>query len=153
MVPEFPARAAGAPEAQSAGGGDRSRARERRAAWSAAWAVGDAVARWWLMYGFDGHGLRGGTFTTTGEYLAYTPVRFRLRDSRFVSDVPVSGNVTWNRRRGRVTRAPAPGRGGERPAAPRLVAERDPRGGLAARAPGRPAGRAEHARALEGLPM
>ena len=103
VVPEFPARAAGAPEAQSAGGGDRSRARERRAAWSAAWAVGDAVARWWLMYGFDGHGLRGGTFTTTGEYLAYTPVRFRLRDSRFVSDVPVSGHVTWNRRRGRVT--------------------------------------------------
>ena len=40
--------------------GDRSRPLDRRAAWVAAQAVADAISRWWLMYGRDGHGLRGG---------------------------------------------------------------------------------------------
>ena len=30
----------------------------------------DAFARWWLMYGYTGHGLRGGTFTSAGPYLS-----------------------------------------------------------------------------------
>ena len=73
VVPDFPRRVAGAPPAESAGAdaGDRSTVKDRRAAWSAGWAVGDALARWWLMYGSKGHGLRGGTFTAAGEYLSY----------------------------------------------------------------------------------
>jgi pimeloyl-ACP methyl ester carboxylesterase len=102
VVPEFPRRTRGAPAAKRRAG-DRSTPLARRGAWGAAWAVGDAVARWWLMSGSDGHGLRGGSFTTTGAYLAYTPVRFRLRGVRFVPDLAVSGRVEWNRREGKVT--------------------------------------------------
>ncbi len=85
MVPEFPRRLAAAPPADS-----RRRPatapprRDRRAAWAASWAVGDALARWWLMYGSKGHGLRGGSFTASGEYLAYTPIRPAAARVRFV---------------------------------------------------------------------
>jgi hypothetical protein len=104
VVPEFPRRTRGAPAAERRpGSGDRSTPLARRGAWGAAWAVGDALARWWLMSGSSGHGLRGGSFTTTGAFLAYTPVRFRLRGVRFVPDLAVSGAVEWNRRESRVT--------------------------------------------------
>jgi pimeloyl-ACP methyl ester carboxylesterase len=103
VVSEFPLRTANAPAARSAGPRDRSTRRARQGAWGAAWAVGDAVARWWLMSGATGHGLRGGSFTTTGAYLSYAPVRFRLKRVRFVPDLAVSGRVTWNRRAGRVS--------------------------------------------------
>jgi hypothetical protein len=104
MVPEFPRRTRGAPAAERRPeSGDRSTPLARRGAWGAAWAVGDALARWWLMAGTAGHGLRGGSFTTTGAYRAYRPVRFRLRRVRFVSDLAVSGTVEWKRRESRVT--------------------------------------------------
>jgi pimeloyl-ACP methyl ester carboxylesterase len=103
VVPEFPRRTRGAPAATSRGSGDRSTRLARRGAWAAAWAVGDALARWWLMSGSKGRGLRGGSFTTTGAYLAYTPVRFKLRRVRFVPDLAVSGTVEWDRRASRVT--------------------------------------------------
>ena len=93
VVPEFPRRTAGAPQPTSAG----------RVAWVAGLTVGDALARWWLMAGSRGHGLRGGSFTATGDYLAYSPVRLRLRGVRFVSDLATSGVVTWNRRSSRVS--------------------------------------------------
>jgi pimeloyl-ACP methyl ester carboxylesterase len=82
VVPEFPRRAG--------------------QAWAAAWAAGDALARWWLMSGADGHGLRGGTFVAEGDYLSYEPIRLRLRGVRFVDGVPVSGIVVWDRRSGTV---------------------------------------------------
>ena len=102
VVPKFPLRLAAAPAARRAGAADRSAARDRRGAWAAAMAAGDALARWWLMYGSKGHGLRGGTFTASGEYLAYTPIRLRLRGVRFARDLAVSGTVDWNRRAGTV---------------------------------------------------
>ncbi|HEU0023747.1 MAG TPA: alpha/beta hydrolase [Thermoleophilaceae bacterium] len=102
VVPEFPRRLRAAPQADPAGSGDNSTKRDRRAAWAASWAVGDSLARWWLMYGSDGHGLRGGTFTASGEYLAYTPVRLRMRRVQFVPGLGVSGRVIWNRRAGNV---------------------------------------------------
>jgi pimeloyl-ACP methyl ester carboxylesterase len=102
VVPEFPRRLAQAPAA-TATQGDRSSARDRRVAWAAAWTAGDALARWWLMYGEDGHGLRGGRFTASGDYLAYVPIELRLRATRFVEDLPVSGTLTWDRRARRVT--------------------------------------------------
>jgi pimeloyl-ACP methyl ester carboxylesterase len=102
VVPKFPRRVAAAPGARSAGPGDRSRPMERRAAWSAAWSVGDALARWWLMYGSRGHGLRGGTFVASGDYLALSPIRLRMRRVRFVGDLASSGTVVWDRRRRRV---------------------------------------------------
>jgi hypothetical protein len=57
VVPRFPRRVAAEPAA-----GDRSNALDRRAAWVAARSVGDAWSRWWLMFGEDGRGLRGGKF-------------------------------------------------------------------------------------------
>jgi pimeloyl-ACP methyl ester carboxylesterase len=102
VVPEFPSSLAGAPPAEPAGRGDHSTPRDRRGAWAAAWAAGDALARWWLMYGANGHGLRGGRFTAAGDYLAYEPIRLRLRGVRFVGDTAVSGTVDWDRRAGTV---------------------------------------------------
>jgi hypothetical protein len=104
VVPEFPRRTRGAPAAERRPrSGDRSTPLARRGAWGAAWAVGDALALWWLMSGSEGHGLRGGSFTTTGAYLAHPPVRFRLRRVRFVPDLAVSGTVDWSRRESKVT--------------------------------------------------
>ncbi len=103
VVPDFPRRAAGAPAAEPAGAGDRSTPLARRVAWSAAWAVGDAFARWNLMYGARGHGLRGGSFTAAGPYYSHAPVTLRMRRTRFVSDVAVSGRAVWDRRAGTVS--------------------------------------------------
>ena len=102
VVPEFPRLLRGAPGAERDGAADRSTAAGRRAAWVAARTVGDALARWWNMYGSKGHGLRGGSFTAAGEYLAYSPIRLRLRGARFVGDVAVTGKVAWDRRAGTV---------------------------------------------------
>ena len=102
VVPEFPRRAAGAPAAEPAGDDDRSTAIARRVAWAAAWAVGDAFARWNLMYGARGHGLRGGSFVAAGAYYSRGPVTLRFRRARFVSDVAVSGKAVWDRRAGTV---------------------------------------------------
>ena len=103
VVPAFPRRAAAAPAAQPAAAGDRSTALGRRVAWSAALAVGDAFARWNLMYGARGHGLRGGSFVASGAYYSHAPVTLRMRDTRFVSDVAVSGRAVWDRRAGAVS--------------------------------------------------
>jgi pimeloyl-ACP methyl ester carboxylesterase len=102
VVPDFPSRLRSAPGASSAGGGDRSTAGDRRAAWAASWTAGDALARWALMYGARGHGLRGGGFVASGEYYSFEPVRLRLRRARLVSDLGVSGTLTWDRRALRV---------------------------------------------------
>jgi hypothetical protein len=103
VVPEFPRRTRAAPAAKRRPRSrDRSTPAARRGAWAAAWTVGDALARWWLMSGSEGHGLRGGTFTTTGAYLSHAPVRFELRRVRFVPDLAVSGTIEWNRRASRV---------------------------------------------------
>jgi hypothetical protein len=58
----------------------------------------DVVARWWSMIGEEGVGLRGGTFTATGD----TRVVFRLRDVRWVEDLSVRGRVVWERDTGAV---------------------------------------------------
>ena len=103
VVPEFPRRAAGAPAADPAPAGDRSSPLDRRVAWAAAWAVGDAFARWNLMYGERGHGLRGGRFVASGAYYSHAPVTLRMRGTSFVSDVAVSGRAVWDRREGSVS--------------------------------------------------
>ncbi len=103
VVPAFPSRTAVAPQAERAGANDRATALGRRAAWATAWTAGDALARWWLMSGSSGHGLRGGSFEALGDYLSYSPVRLRMRRARFVRDLAVSGTVVWDRRASRVT--------------------------------------------------
>jgi pimeloyl-ACP methyl ester carboxylesterase len=70
----------------------------RRAATIAAATVADAIARWWVMGGFEGVGLRGGTFDTSG----YGLVSFRFDATRWVHDVAVSGTATWDRRTGAI---------------------------------------------------
>ena len=49
------------------------------------------------MYGYNGHGLRGGTFTSAGPYLSQRPVTISMRGLKFVSDLAVSGTAVWNR--------------------------------------------------------
>ncbi len=66
---------------------------DRKVARAAAATAADVVARWWSMLGYDGVGLRGGTFTTAGD----TAVKFRLKAVRWVDDLAVQGTVTWQR--------------------------------------------------------
>ena len=74
-------------------------ARQRRIASAVTSTVGDVFPRWFAMFGSDGVGLRGGTFTTTGLDL----VRFRLDGLRWVENLAVSGRVVWDRASGEVT--------------------------------------------------
>jgi pimeloyl-ACP methyl ester carboxylesterase len=60
--------------------------------------AGDVMARWWSMYGTEGVGLRGGTFTYSGDRV----VVFRLHDVRWAEDLPVRGTVRWDRVTGEV---------------------------------------------------
>jgi hypothetical protein len=102
LVAAFPRSSATAPTA-SAAGGDESTAADRRLAWCAAQAVSDAVARYPLIPGTKGVGLRGGRFSVLrGLYLTSRPVTLALRGVRFCSDVAVSGKVVWSRTSGRV---------------------------------------------------
>ena len=61
-----------------------------RAALVAGNTVADVIARWDNMGGSAGVGLRGGTFTTTGDQWRH----WTLHDVRFVQDVGVDGQVT-----------------------------------------------------------
>jgi pimeloyl-ACP methyl ester carboxylesterase len=69
----------------------------RRAAVIAAGTVGDVIGRWWNMYGYEGVGLRGGTFSTVG----LSSPDWRLRGIRWVRDVPVDGTAESNLATGR----------------------------------------------------
>ena len=72
-VARFPARLGAAPLAHALAG-DRSTPAARRAAWAAGAVVGDAFTRWYnLMFGVDGHGLRGGRFTRARRVLLPPP--------------------------------------------------------------------------------
>jgi hypothetical protein len=98
VVSRFPVTLAGASGARPGGSDDRSTAGDRKAAWVASQTVGDALARWYnLMYGSTGYGLRGGRYTTSGSYYGLGPVRIHFRGTRFVSDLSVSGPMTWSR--------------------------------------------------------
>lgn len=70
----------------------------RRTALVAANSVADVIARWFVMYGYHGVGLRGGRFSTTG----LVHVGFTLHGIRWVSDGAVSGTVTWDRKGGAI---------------------------------------------------
>lgn len=66
---------------------------DRQIVRASAATAADVVARWWSMLGSGGVGLRGGTFTTTGD----PAVKFRLRGIKWVEDLEVRGTVTWQR--------------------------------------------------------
>ena len=103
LVAAFPRASVDAPEAADPAAGDESTRADRRAAWCAAQAVSDAIARYPLTPGTKGVGLRGGHFTVVrGLYLTSHPVTLRLRGVRFCRDVAVSGKVIWHRASGRV---------------------------------------------------
>ena len=98
VVPEFPQRLAGAPEASPAGSDDRSTPAGRRLAWVAGSTIGDALARWYsVLYAPHGVGLRGGGFVARGAYFSWGPLRLTFHADRFVSDVATSGRAIWSR--------------------------------------------------------
>ena len=91
LVAAFPQASRSAPSATPAAG-DASWQPDRRMAWCAAQAVADAIARYPLLPGARGAGLRGGSFRVVrGAYLTNRPVTLRLRRVRFCGDVAVSG--------------------------------------------------------------
>ena len=67
----------------------------RRAGPAAALTVEDVVDRWWNNYSGSGVGLRGGTFSYTGNDV----VKLRLDHYRLLQGVAVSGLATWDRNR------------------------------------------------------
>jgi pimeloyl-ACP methyl ester carboxylesterase len=99
LVPAFPRLSRTAPEATPASG-DASSATQRRKAWCATQAVADAVARYPIVPGSRGVGLRGGRFSARGAYLSNGPLTLRLDGVRFCADVAVSGSVLWQRASG-----------------------------------------------------
>jgi pimeloyl-ACP methyl ester carboxylesterase len=71
---------------------------DRRVVNASLYTAGDLFSRWYVNYSAAGVGLRGGTFTYTGDDLT----KFRLHDLKFVRDVAVDGTVRWNRTNGHV---------------------------------------------------
>jgi pimeloyl-ACP methyl ester carboxylesterase len=71
----------------------------RRAGPAAALTVEDVVDRWWNNYSGAGVGLRGGTFTYSGNDV----VTLRLKRYRLLQGLAVSGRATWDRDRQRMT--------------------------------------------------
>jgi pimeloyl-ACP methyl ester carboxylesterase len=63
-----------------------------RVARVAALTVADLQDRWWSNYSGHGVGLRGGTWTYTGD-----PVAFRLSGVRLARGLAVSGRARWDR--------------------------------------------------------
>jgi pimeloyl-ACP methyl ester carboxylesterase len=99
VVPVFPGALSEAPQATPASG-DASTLAERRAAWAAAWTVGDA-----LMRQAAGRGLRGGSYSSSGATITFD-------GARFVEDVRVFGTARYSRAELRVdadVRVLAPG--------------------------------------------
>ena len=98
VVPVFPGRLAGAPQADPADAADRSSPMDRRAAWATVQTVADAFNRWWnVVYGGRAMGLRGGSYTMRGPFYSYRPLTITFHDTRFVSDLAVTGSVVWDR--------------------------------------------------------
>lgn len=91
VVPHFP-RTAREASVATAVRGDGSTRTDRRVATVAAQTVADLLSRWWVNYDGDGVGLRGGTWSYTGE----RRVTFTLKAVRFAADVPVDGTVRWD---------------------------------------------------------
>ncbi len=65
----------------------------RRVAPTAAATVADLVDQWWNNYSGHSVGLRGGTWSYTGDRTTV----FHLHGVRLTSDVAVSGTATWQR--------------------------------------------------------
>ena len=107
VVDRFPRRSPALVPA-TARAGDHTSTRARRAAASALATVADAIQRWTLNYGGTDRGLRGGTWTWSGDRF----VRLRFHRARFTRDVPVNGRATWRLGTGSVrARLTIPGRG------------------------------------------
>lgn len=99
VVPRFPVDLSGALQAKPAGPDDHSTPADRRAAWVAAQTIGDAFSRWYnLMYGSTGVGLYGGTYDVAGPFLSHRPLTISFAGTRFVSNMALSGTVTWDRK-------------------------------------------------------
>jgi hypothetical protein len=60
---------------------------------TAALTVADLVDSWWRNYSGHSHGLRGGTWTYSGNRTTV----FHLHGVRLTADLAVSGTATWKR--------------------------------------------------------
>ena len=78
---------------------NRASLRARRVAAAAAMTVADAVQRWQINFSGVDRGLRGGTWSYSGD----RKTTFAFDDARFVNDVRVTGFATWNLDTGRIT--------------------------------------------------
>ena len=98
VVPTFPPSLAEAPSVTS------PPSPAGQAVWVTGETIGDALARLFsqVVYTRDA-GLYGGSFRITGGVYPPTPVKLHLSSLRFVSDLAVSGTVTWTKSTSTVT--------------------------------------------------
>ncbi|MCI0687361.1 MAG: alpha/beta hydrolase [Sporichthyaceae bacterium] len=89
-VASFPPRLADAEPSTAAAGGTTDRTALQLAAVAAA-TVGDAIEQYWYVLDEE-VGLRGGRVEITDSEV----VRFRFRQTRFVSDARMDGTATWD---------------------------------------------------------
>jgi hypothetical protein len=84
----------------TAGEGNQAPTALLRIASAAAETVGDVIARYYVAFGDENLGLRGGSFhfqpTQDGTY-------FKLNNVRWTQDLAVSGSITWNQMSGVIT--------------------------------------------------
>ena len=100
--------------------GDHSTVRQRRIAAAGAATIADIIADWWVNYSGTGVGLRGGTWTWSGD--KHTVLHFT--NTRLVPGVAVTGRADWILPTGAVTATvTVTGRHHHRAAADDLVAQ------------------------------
>ena len=71
--------------------GDHSTLEQRRMAAAGAATVADSIADWWVNYSGVGVGLRGGTWSYTGD----DHTTFHFVSTRLVPGVSVTGRADW----------------------------------------------------------
>jgi hypothetical protein len=79
------------------GKGNKAGVTELRLASAATETIGDAIARYFITFGGDDSGLRGGRFTFTPTD---TGQSFELDRVRWVKDLEVSGKIDWRLKTG-----------------------------------------------------
>lgn len=106
VVRRFAERVAQAPQAQTAGKDDDSRAADRRAAYVAVESVSDVVDRWYAIPGYTGVGLYGGKFSmysTFSDPFVSRVWTLKLHGIQWTRDVKVSGKGSIPRANGRAS--------------------------------------------------
>jgi pimeloyl-ACP methyl ester carboxylesterase len=91
MIPKF-AQTSSELDPATAAEGNQGTIADLQVSAAAAYAAGDAIARWWVNLTGHDVGLRGGWWEYTSDGANYV---YKLNDARWVEDVGITGVMTW----------------------------------------------------------